>query len=140
MISEIHNRQHASSRRRASCIICKKLNECSLKDDILSPEIEVSNFAKYGCTYYERDLEKEAQSSIEAENKPKIILEFEKENSFTLLIFNEIKEGKLSNKELMDKHKISIEKLAGAIYRLKKKGYEIHNENGRYILDENGQI
>lgn len=123
MVSESHNRQHQSARKRASCLICKKLEECPLREDILSPEINVSNFAKYGCIKYDGDLIKEA----------KTIVGFEAENSFTLTIFNELKQP-LNIKEAMIKYNSSIDRLAGAIYRLKKKGYDIVRENGCYIL------
>lgn len=41
----------------ASCLNCEKLNICMLKNDILSEEIEVPDFAKEGCRRYEGEGE-----------------------------------------------------------------------------------
>lgn len=41
----------------ASCLNCEKLDICMLKNDILSEEIEVPDFAKEGCRKYEGEGE-----------------------------------------------------------------------------------
>lgn len=41
----------------ASCLNCEKLDICILKNDILSEEIEVPDFAKEGCRKYEGEGE-----------------------------------------------------------------------------------
>lgn len=41
----------------ASCLNCERLNDCMLKNDILSEEIKVPDFAKEGCLKYQGEGE-----------------------------------------------------------------------------------